>query len=139
MLFCQDSSGFLRTAKQYGQVRKSFDHELFKGVSMQLDEVEDSDETARQLSNSAAVRRMWPVTLHSKPDTTVHWTGNETNSFDSRVPANHTGSPYTPHVMTQVDKLQAKGYTGKGVSLAIIDTGVSATIAPHSGAITYST
>lgn len=106
-------------------MRKTFDHDLFKGVSVQLDDTENPDETARVLFESSAVRRMWPVMLHSMPETTVHWTGNETNSFESQVPANHTGSPYTPHVMTQVDKLHAKGYTGKGFSLAIIDTGVS--------------
>jgi hypothetical protein len=27
--------------------------------------------------------------------------------------------------MTQVDKLRAEGYTGKGIKIAVIDTGVS--------------
>ncbi|KAG6089177.1 hypothetical protein E4U30_008419 [Claviceps sp. LM220 group G6] len=29
-----------------------------------------------------------------------------------------------PHIMTQVDKLRAKGITGKGVKIAVIDTGI---------------
>ncbi|KAK2616739.1 hypothetical protein QQS21_000351 [Conoideocrella luteorostrata] len=32
--------------------------------------------------------------------------------------------PYPPHVMTQVDKLRAKGITGKGVKIAVVDTGI---------------
>ncbi|GJN68090.1 hypothetical protein PLICBS_002133 [Purpureocillium lilacinum] len=36
-------------------------------------------------------------------------------------------APFSPHVMTQVDKLHAKGITGKGVKVAILDTGVDYT------------
>jgi subtilisin family serine protease len=35
-----------------------------------------------------------------------------------------------PHVMTQVDRLHAKGITGKGVKIAVIDSGVSRRLAP---------
>ncbi len=31
---------------------------------------------------------------------------------------------FPPHVMTGVDKLHAEGYTGTGVSIAVIDSGV---------------
>lgn len=31
---------------------------------------------------------------------------------------------YAPHVMTGVDKLRAEGYTGAGINIAIIDTGI---------------
>ncbi|UKZ77555.1 hypothetical protein TrVFT333_005278 [Trichoderma virens FT-333] len=37
--------------------------------------------------------------------------------------ANDTGS-YAPHVLTQVDKLHAEGYTGKGIRIGIVDSGV---------------
>ncbi|KAI8803811.1 peptidase S8/S53 domain-containing protein [Cladochytrium replicatum] len=33
-------------------------------------------------------------------------------------------SDYSPHVMTQVDRLRAEGYAGKGIRISIIDTGV---------------
>lgn len=32
--------------------------------------------------------------------------------------------PFAPHVMTQIDQLHKAGYTGKGVRIGIIDTGV---------------
>lgn len=115
---------FLRSVEQHGHVRKKFDHSLFKGVSVQIRDEENADKTARLMSQSTAVRSMWPVSLHSLPDTKVHWTGNETSSFERKVPANQTGDPFSPHAMTQVDKLRAKGYTGKGIHVAIVDTGV---------------
>lgn len=31
---------------------------------------------------------------------------------------------YPPHAMMQVDKLRSKGITGKGIKIAMIDTGV---------------
>lgn len=33
-------------------------------------------------------------------------------------------APYSPHVMTQVDRLHREGYTGKGIKIAILDTGI---------------
>lgn len=40
---------------------------------------------------------------------------------------------FTPHVMTQVDMLRADGITGKGVKIAVIDTGVSLALTDEEG------
>lgn len=105
----------------------NLDYKLFKGVSVQLDDVEHAEDTVRLLSESKLVKSTWPVSLYSLPETEIHWAGNETASFQKpRIPKNETSSPFSPHVMTQVDKLHERGYTGKGANIAVIDTGVSA-------------
>lgn len=37
----------------------------------------------------------------------------------------YANNTFSPHVMVQADKLHAKGITGKGIKIAVIDTGVS--------------
>lgn len=34
---------------------------------------------------------------------------------------------YAPHVLTQVDRLNAKGYKGQGLKIAVVDTGIDYT------------
>jgi hypothetical protein len=108
-----------------GSVRMRFDSPVFKGVSFQLEDVDSAEETASRMARAPAAKQMWPISLHSVPDATIQWTGNETDSYQTMVHANETSKPYSPHVMAQVDKLHAEGYTGKGFKLALIDTGVS--------------
>jgi subtilisin family serine protease len=74
-----------------------------------------------------AVKNMWPVTLIQAPNPKVEWVAG-TNSFpaiQSRDVNSTNSGNFPPHQMVQIDKLQAKGYTGKGIKLAVIDTGVS--------------
>lgn len=41
----------------------------------------------------------------------------------------------SPHVMSGIDKLQAQGYTGKGVKIAVIDSGVDYNLPALGGGI----
>jgi subtilisin family serine protease len=70
-----------------------------------------------------SVASIWPITLYSRPNPRVD------SIINLSAPANETENgtyvdQFPPHVMTGVDKLHAQGYTGKGVTIAIIDTGV---------------
>lgn len=57
------------------------------------------------------------------------WSGNPTRSSDAlEKRANNSITTYSTHIMTQVDKLRAKGITGKGARIAVIDSGVSSVI-----------
>ncbi|KAH8170202.1 subtilase family protein [Sarocladium implicatum] len=123
----QKSDSFAASLQQHGKVKQYFDHELFHGASVQLqtDDEDSTDGSARLLSEYKSVKRAWPVRRHSLPDTRIHWTGNDTETFSSkRDNKNETSAPYSPHVMTQVDRLHQEGYTGKGITIALLDTGV---------------
>lgn len=75
------------------------------------------------------VKNVWPNRLIPRPDDNVIWTApSGSGSLASRQAIKRAiqNDTFTPHVMTQVDKLHAKGLTGKDVKIAIIDTGVRA-------------
>lgn len=73
-----------------------------------------------------AVKNMWPVTLIQAPNPKVEWVaGDVSSALQSRDVSPTDPSNFPPHQMVQIDKLQAKGFTGKGVKVAVIDTGVS--------------
>ncbi|KAM3528042.1 hypothetical protein NHJ13051_002584 [Beauveria bassiana] len=102
-------------------VRVHFDFETFKGVSIQVNESEAMGTTARSLfASSGAVKNMWPVYAYDRPSfnaTEVVPSGRSTRAEDT----------FSPHVMMQVDQLRARGFDGKGVKLAVLDSGVDYT------------
>jgi hypothetical protein len=102
-------------------------YDLFDGVSVQLHDVEKANEVVNRLAALPAIKRWWPVTSHDVPDVEVHWTGNPDGGDDLRSRDNPTTDNDSTHIMTQIDKLHAKGHVGKGVRVAVIDTGVSST------------
>lgn len=113
-----------------------FDFELFQGISIQLDESGTPDQRAAQLASLPAVKSIWPVRLWDRPEPDVRRHGNSTHAAAAVQGAlrkrQNTNSTLGngPHVMTQVDRLHAKGITGKGVKIAVIDSGVSRHLVP---------
>ncbi len=95
--------------------RRNFTSHVFIGASFQLENHDDVSviEALDMVSN------IWPLTIYSLPIPTVesiiNWYGSVNETYKDQFP---------PHVMTGVDKLHAQGYTGEGVFVAIIDTGV---------------
>lgn len=85
--------------------------EAFNGVAIKLPASQ-----VKKLLNSKVVKNVWEnkQTQGIQPVTT---SGNE----------NTVGSVYTgkhPHALTGVDKLHERGLTGKGVKVAVIDSGI---------------
>lgn len=81
--------------------------------------------------------RTWPVRKIPRPSPTLHWAGSpvdfaSASSFNRRQDdGEDTKEGGTPepdnlsiHIQTQVDKLRAEGYTGKGIRVLVVDTGV---------------
>lgn len=67
---------------------------------------------------------------YSRPDYKVQWTAGEYATAEEADGAaararQQMTDTFTPHVMTQVDQLRDRGVTGKGIKIAILDTGVS--------------
>lgn len=106
-----------------------FDYKLFKGVSVQLKDLSNHEDKAQKMAQLPAVKNMWPVTLIQAPNPKVEWVAgtNSLPSIQSRdvYPPPTDDGNFPPHKMVQIDKLRAKGFTGKGVKVAVIDTGVS--------------
>ncbi|KAB5523154.1 peptidase S8/S53 domain-containing protein [Coniochaeta sp. 2T2.1] len=117
-----DSSSVMGAIEGNATKRMDFNFKLFKGVSIKFKDVEAAEENAAQLAESPAVKNVWQVKLFPSPQHTVHSTGGVAGNALSRRQAGGSDT-FTPHVMTQVDQLRAKGITGKGIKIAVIDTG----------------
>lgn len=100
-------------------VRKTFDSEVFKGISVQHSDIELAGETSARIASHPQVKNVWPVNIHYPPEVKTFATGSAAVAWGG----NNTANP--EHIQVQADKLHAKGFTGKGVKIAIIDTGVS--------------
>ncbi|KAI5861047.1 subtilisin-like protein [Durotheca rogersii] len=105
-------------------------YQLFKGASFTLKELPSEPElTAGQIAAKPEVKSIWPVRKISFPKPNVTHVGGGVAEFARRVKRQQGSSPegFAPHLMTQVDKLHAEGYTGKGIRIGLVDTGVDYT------------
>lgn len=107
---------------------------MFHGASFRLrnNASSDHDATAARIAGLPHVKQLWPVRIHQPPRDDVVWVadarGNSSEGL-GRIKRDVPGrnDTFSPHVMTQVDRLRAEGYTGKGVKVAVLDTGVDYT------------
>ncbi|KAM0344971.1 hypothetical protein ACHAPU_006849 [Fusarium lateritium] len=120
-----DTAKFYKEVDGQSKTRVKFDYDLFKGVSIQFDDVESAEELAAKMAALPVVKNMWPVKVYSIPTPRVEWTATPGMKAPlQKRGANDTADTFSPHVMTQVDKLRAKGVTGHGIKVAIVDTGI---------------
>ncbi|KAI1384410.1 subtilisin-like protein [Hypoxylon trugodes] len=124
----QDSAEFFNHIGAKAKTRMNLDYKLFKGVSIQFDDIHTAEEEAAKLNSLSSVKQVWPNRMYSLPKDEVVWTGrNGGEAYMKNVKRQLGNDTFNPHLMTQVDKLRAKGITGKGIKIGIIDSGVDYT------------
>lgn len=110
--------------------RMNMSFKLFNGSSFSVTNLTGHTTIASKISLMPSVKRIWPMRLyppptvqHLKTAPLLHRKGPAFvfKQGNATAAGNHS---YAPHVMTQVDRLHAAGYTGKGARIAIVDTGV---------------
>ncbi|KAI1081074.1 peptidase [Whalleya microplaca] len=110
--------------------RMDLKYRLFKGASFNVRDISEPEITASKIVANPRVKSVWPVRRiqFPKPDVTPVGDNAElarrTLSMMSKRQVEGSADDFTPHLMTQVDKLHAKGFTGKGLRIGIVDTGV---------------
>ncbi|TQV93744.1 subtilisin-like protease [Cordyceps javanica] len=138
-----DVAGFAQrvTTEANARIRRQIDYapgegkagEAYKAVSITL-------ENAGNINNVASmddVVKVYPVQMHylggidpsnvrvPKNQEQYSSIGKMSKRQATRhAPRQTNTTAYTPHAMMQVDKLHSKGITGKGIKIAMIDTGV---------------
>ncbi|KAI1818848.1 subtilisin-like protein [Poronia punctata] len=122
-----DSAEFFNHIGSSASTRMTFGSSLFKGASIQFHDVDSAEEKASTLSTLPSVRRVWQNRVYHLPEDEIVWTGKIKDATGNMKKRPLTNDTFTPHLMTQVDKLRAKGITGKGIKIGVIDTGVDYT------------
>ncbi|KAG5953925.1 hypothetical protein E4U53_007837 [Claviceps sorghi] len=123
----EDTSEFDRAVAGLGETRFDFDEEIFRGRSIQFDDPHTAKKMLAELAAMPVVKSVHPVRRMHLPKPKLNWvagTDLEQAAHLNRRAEGQQPDLYSTHVMTQVDKLRAKGITGRGVKLAVIDTGI---------------
>ncbi|KAH8674310.1 peptidase S8/S53 domain-containing protein [Xylariales sp. PMI_506] len=122
----QDTAGFFSHANPLSETRMKYSSSLFKGASIRFHDVNTAATDALHLLSLPSVKNVWPMGLYSLPKNEIVQTAGSPQSaqFMKRQFENDT---FTPHIMTQVDKLHAEGVVGSGIKIGVIDTGVDYT------------
>lgn len=105
-------------------IRQSIDSKLFHGVSFTINKTHSTPGGLEGVILAAAgtIRQAWPVRAVSKPDEEVKGFVGLNNT--SNVQRRDVGEPYYPHAMSQIDLLHKAGFTGQGIRIGVVDTGI---------------
>ncbi|KAG6117851.1 hypothetical protein E4U13_000733 [Claviceps humidiphila] len=123
----QDVSAFEQSMAGDGTTRMKLEFELFNGLSFQLHDVKTAKQKVAKYAAMPAVKAVHPVIIYHVPNPKIEWIApNGSNYERSGLASRAEGGldTFSPHVMTQVDKLRAKGITGKGIKIAVVDSGI---------------
>ncbi|KAF2993337.1 hypothetical protein E8E14_000497 [Neopestalotiopsis sp. 37M] len=123
----EDSESFFSHASSISETTKTYDSPLFKGAAIKFNDLSTADTEAKNLLALSSVKKVWPNRVYSLPETEVVWTGTPESGSLSKRQDDNTTDTFSPHVMTQVDKLRAQGIVGTGIKIGVIDTGVDYT------------
>jgi len=120
----QDTSAFVNNLRGKASLRKDLRFKLFKGASIQFKDTKNADKMAMKVAQMPKIKAVYPVRRYSVPHHVVHSKGNAAADVLAKRQSEDTDT-FSTHVMTQVNKFRDAGITGKGVKVAVIDTGVS--------------
>ncbi|GKT88937.1 minor extracellular protease vpr (subtilase) [Colletotrichum tofieldiae] len=120
----QDASDFYAEAEADGITRMNLTYTLFKGASIQFNNLDTADAKAAKLARLPSVKNVWPVRTYGIAEPEVIWTGKQGRDYVDLKKRQLGNDTFSTHVQTQVDKLHRDGITGKGIKVAVIDTGI---------------
>ncbi|KAG5993799.1 hypothetical protein E4U52_001636 [Claviceps spartinae] len=123
-----DHAAVLDNINGEASTRMVLDYKLFRGLSFQFHDVQAAEKRSKEIAAMPAVKQMWPVKV--VPRQSIDGALVVGTTQDSRVVKRNDILPkdtFAPHMMTQVDRLRAKGITGKGVKVALVDSGIDFT------------
>ena len=101
-------------------------YKVFKGISVQLHDLDKAEQQAAKIASSPGIRQFWPVQVYSIPKLPEGPSAGRSLTKRGALTARDsksTAAALAPHIMAQVDRLHARGIKGKGIKIAIADTG----------------
>ncbi|KAG8967619.1 hypothetical protein FRC03_009648 [Tulasnella sp. 419] len=109
--------GLRKRAASWETTKEYNDAEVFVGASVKM----TSEADLTKLAEIEGVKAIHPVYIHPRPEPMEFYIPQ--GNSDSKLPSD----TFSTHRMTGVDKLHAEGFTGKGIKVAVIDTGIDYT------------
>ncbi|RYP25511.1 hypothetical protein DL768_011475 [Monosporascus sp. mg162] len=104
--------------------RLDLNYRLFKGASFRLTNITEPESAAAKIFGKAQVKQVWPVRGFQFPKPEPQNVGRNGTGASRASRKRQSADNYSPHVMTQVDKLRAEGFTGKGIRIGVVDSGI---------------
>lgn len=90
-----------------------------------VDETEDQESAIARIQSTKRVKKIWPLRRIKRDPGQIHSKlPGGAKLGPSNLAKRDSKDSWSTHAMTGVDKLHAKGLTGKGTFVAILDTGV---------------
>ncbi|KAK4638785.1 hypothetical protein QC761_704520 [Podospora bellae-mahoneyi] len=123
----QDTNAFVRKFGGRASLRKDLRFKLFKGASIQFKDTKNAEEMAAKVAKLPTIKRIFPVRRYPIPQHDVLSTGDDAAALVKRQLGGNVTNSFSPHLMTQVNKFKEAGITGKGIKIAVIDTGIDYT------------
>jgi subtilisin family serine protease len=118
----QDSTAFVSNLGGKATLRKDLRFKLFKGASIQVKDTKNADRMMAKVATMPKIKAVYPVRRYPVPHHVVHSTGD---AVEAVLAKRQEGSDtFSTHLMTQVNRFKDKAVTGKGVKVAVIDTGI---------------
>ncbi|KAK4443734.1 hypothetical protein QBC34DRAFT_198827 [Podospora aff. communis PSN243] len=125
-----DTHSFVR-GLDGAKLRTDLRSKVFNGASIEFSDVKKAEKVMAKIkvARGNRIKNVWPVKKYSLPDDIIHATGprmghHAIGQEPSLFKRQQSSDNFTPHVMTQVDKLRKAGFTGKGIKVAVVDTGI---------------
>ncbi|KAF2009282.1 hypothetical protein BU24DRAFT_468257 [Aaosphaeria arxii CBS 175.79] len=103
--------------------------EIFRAASYKIDISTLGDDPLTVLSSIPAIKNIWPVEVVERPDDALAWKGSDLNTAPVSIKKQVgkvavKGEGFTPHVLTQVDRVHGSNITGRGIKVGIVDDGI---------------
>ncbi|KAK8143983.1 hypothetical protein G3M48_006491 [Beauveria asiatica] len=111
-----------------GQVRHKIDSDIFRGISVQMADVAMAEETMAEMKNREGITDVWRAQAVSRAAEEEDGADsvNAGDAHGGHVDKRAADDLWT-HMMTSVDKLHSEGFTGNGIKIAVVDSGVDYT------------
>ncbi|KAK6508894.1 hypothetical protein TWF481_003661 [Arthrobotrys musiformis] len=123
-----NANGFLNKARTSGlkvRHRMTLNQEtsIFNGISFDLED--DTPENRAKINSWGEVVELSPVRLYdASAPLAKHVTRDVTEVMRKRGAVDGPYGEYPPHIQGGVNRLHKEGFSGKGIKIAVIDTGI---------------
>ncbi|RDA86070.1 hypothetical protein CP532_1278 [Ophiocordyceps camponoti-leonardi (nom. inval.)] len=117
-----------------GSIRHKVDSDVYRAVSFELADETDVETKKPILERKQGVKAVSRVQRMKSP--VKERLSRSDPTFEKRDTGKRFGTPWT-HVVTQVDKLHAKGFKGNGLRIAIVDSGINYKLPVFGGRVAF--